>query len=203
MNDFLILIFRIYKSFRIGSSTLPIMWGEVIPWWFIQEAAAARGFQLPPVIYIGQPPKNNVTELLSLGSSIVNVAMRELSTRRIAVVISGDLSHRHSSDPQAPYPYDPSSALFDEAIKEWGMIDRSSSTEAESDKLLLEKASAVSDSAGSCGYTGIIMLHGMLRELVKCGYEFNNKFYKYAAPTYFGMIVTSWVQNNTRFEQQA
>jgi aromatic ring-opening dioxygenase LigB subunit len=116
-----------------------------------------------------------------------------LSTKRIAVVISGDLSHYHSHDPKAPYPFDPSSTVFDGFIKDWAMLDRNPSTEEKSSQTLLKDAMAVSDSAGSCGYTGLVMLHGMLRELVLDGYSFKNNFYEYAAPTYFGMTVTSWV----------
>lgn len=84
--------------------------------------------------------------------------------------------------------------VFDGFIKEWGQIDRSPEMEAKSAEVLLTNAEAVSDSAGSCGYTGLVMLHSIMGSVVDAGMmTLKVKFYEYFAPTYFGMMITSWI----------
>jgi aromatic ring-opening dioxygenase LigB subunit len=78
---------------------MPLMWGEVIPWHFVQEASTQLNIPLPQVIYIGQPPTKKTDELKTLGRDITNFGKQHLSHKKIVVLISGDLSHYHSKNP--------------------------------------------------------------------------------------------------------
>ncbi|XP_035703578.1 protein TTE1956-like [Folsomia candida] len=181
-------------SFGVGQTQMDIKWGEVIPWHFIQEAAVEVGIPLPSVIYMGQPPIKRITELIKLGKDLASYVLSSMTQKRVVVLISADLSHYHANDPKAPYPFNPNSVVFDGFIKEWGQIDRSPEMEAKSAEVLLTNAEAVSDSAGSCGYTGLVMLHSIMGSVVDAGMmTLKVKFYEYFAPTYFGMMITSWI----------
>lgn len=95
---------------------------------------------------------------------------------------------------RAPYPFHPNSEVFDSEIREWGQISRTPETEWEATAHLL-RADSVADTAGSCGLSGIIMMHSVVSSFVEAGSSFLAKFYEYGAPTYFGMMVTSWTPN--------
>ncbi|ODM92430.1 hypothetical protein Ocin01_14254 [Orchesella cincta] len=178
-----------------GGETLPILWAEVIPWYFIREAAAKANFPVPSAVYIGQPSHVNIDGLRDLGRDISKVALlrEEFTTKKIAVVISGDLSHYHSNDTNSPYPYSPISKVFDKHMVSWAKMDRNAETAEASSKEILENAGGIQGQAGHCGYTGLTMLHGMIEELVHQDWNFKSHFYTYQTPTYFGMMVASWL----------
>ncbi|CAL8080857.1 unnamed protein product [Orchesella dallaii] len=179
----------------VGHETLPLLWAEVIPWYFIRKAAIKAGLPLPPALYIGQPTNVNIDNLRNIGRDISKVALlrKEFADRKIAVVISGDLSHYHSNDKNSPYPYSLVSKVFDEFVVNWAKMDMNAETEDASSKEILEKAGGIQNEAGHCGYTGFAMLHGMLEELVHQDWRFKSHFYTYQVPTYFGMMVSSWL----------
>lgn len=49
---------------------------------------------------------------------------------------------------------------------------------------LLEEAAALAQQARSCGYTGLVLLHGMLQ----AGGSWRSKLLANEAPTYYGMM---------------
>ncbi len=169
----------------------------MIPWYFITEAANRAGVELPAAIYIGTPSQIHLTsKLTSFGRGITKTVIkrREFANKRIAVVVSGDLSHYHSNDPAAPYQYSSVAEIFDRHIVDWAQLDRKEATESESNDYLLVKAGNLESQAGHCGYPGFLMLHGMIQEAVHQGldYKYKAHFYAYDVPTYFGMMVTGW-----------
>ncbi|ODN01829.1 hypothetical protein Ocin01_04844 [Orchesella cincta] len=178
-----------------GSETLPITWGEVIPWYFILEAASKAGFPVPSAVYIGPSKNVSIDNLRNIGRDITKTVLHreEFANRKIAVVISGDLSHYHSNDPSSPYPYSPFAEVFDKYVVNWAKMDRNAETENSSAYEILEKAGSLSGRAGTCGYTGLVMLHGMMEELVLREWNFTSHFYTYQTPTYYGMTVASWL----------
>ncbi|KAJ6636478.1 Protein TTE1956 [Pseudolycoriella hygida] len=182
--------------------TLPLRWGEVIPWWFINNAAENAGFQLPPVIYIGQPSKRSqegmIPELLKLGKNIYQwtESNENVASKNIVVVISSDLSHYHSDDPTSPYAFNEVATVFDEYIKQWAEIDMNSSNNQTSYDKLITKAGGCVDPAGSCGYTGLVTLHGILDEAVHRGSNFKAEVLDYSAPTYYGMMVNNFINSS-------
>lgn len=92
-----------------------------------------------------------VPELTRIGGEVYK--WLETRPERIAVVVSADLAHTFRED--GPYGYTPAAVPFDRAIGAWA-------SELDQDALLVEAASLV-DEALSCGYTGLVLLNGMLR----------------------------------------
>ncbi len=150
-------------------------------------------------MYIGLTTKVHISKLTNVGRDIVKTVLEreEFANKSIVVVISGDLSHSHSSDPAAPYPFSLVSSVFDKHVVNWAKMDRNAANEEESNDNLLVKAGSIEDQAGHCGFSGLVMLHGMLQELVNQNWDYKSNFYAYEVPSYFGMMVTSWTPAKT------
>jgi len=128
-------------------------------------------------------PKN-----LAIGEALGN--FYQTCSQRIVHVVSGDLSHTHAYDLTLDPWYLPrlsniksfaptmESKLFDEAIIKWA---KELNTQA-----LLEEAGGLVSKALACGFDGIVILHGAIKNYL--GNFFSEVLY-YAHPTYFGMIV--------------
>lgn len=190
--------------FRAPTDLLPLRWGEVIPWWFINNAAKKVGFQLPPVIFIGQPLKRRsgtqkmIPELLKLGKDIYQwtESNETIASKNIVILISSDLSHYHSADPTSPYQFSEYATVFDDYVKEWAGTDMNlPNNEIGFDKLIT-KAGGYVDVIGSCGYAGLVSLHGVLNEAVQNGSNFKAQILDYSAPTYYGMMVNNFIRSN-------
>lgn len=82
--------------------------GAVVPLWFLQEAGW-RG----PTVVVGLNPTHE-GGLTELGRAIAGAAQQQ--QRRVALVASGDMSHRLK--PDAPCGFHPSARLFDEMFIE-------------------------------------------------------------------------------------
>ena len=118
-----------------------------------------------------------IPELLHLGRSLY-LRLHHLK-QRVAVIISADLAHTHQKD--GPYGYSTSAQPFDDAVGVWlKTLDPTA---------LLETAAGYVNEALSCGYTGLVMLHGMLSE---GGLKrWTPKLLINAHPTYYGMALAS------------
>jgi len=131
-----------------------------------------------------------VPELVQLG----RLLRRWLDARpeKITVVISGDMSHTHRAD--GPYGYSDQSAVFDQAVGVWA-ADPCRQAAA-----LLGHARSLQPQALSCGFTGMVMLHGIL-----CSNDDNTAATAHGAVlewdahvwanrnvTYYGMMVASY-----------
>ena len=157
----------------------PLRWGEIIPLSFLNATLGSTS-----LVVLGQPARRQtdevqmVPELLSLGRALFE-SLDALSAR-VLVVVSGDLAHTHLAS--GPYGYNPAAVPFDAALGAWA----SSLDPAP----LLENATALADDAKSCGFTGAVMLHGLLN--ASCG-RFTPRLLANAAPTYYGMMVAQFV----------
>jgi len=118
-----------------------------------------------------------IPELLALGR---NIARRfEEPGRRVAVVVSSDLAHTHLAS--GPYGYSPTAEPFDAACGRWaGTLNATA---------LLVDAASLADRALSCGFTGMVMLHGLLSALPV---RFVPDLLANAHPTYYGMLVSTF-----------
>jgi len=160
---------------------MPLRWGEVIPLWFMQSRLVKL---LTRTLIMSQPSRRNVDgqamipELLRVGSQIYSFL--DALPERVIVVISSDLAHTHSAD--GPYGFSPSAAPFDIACGKWA-----STLDAEP---LLETAGSLLKDALSCGYTGMVMLHGMIRS---SGVAWQPRLYANFYPTYYGMLVATFL----------
>ena len=113
-----------------------------------------------PVIIWSNPERrydhapDMVSEILSLGRQIQKW-IDELP-ERVGVVISADLSHTHT--PDGPYGYSNASDPFDTAIGRWA----SDPCSVEGSSSLLTTCRNLQNDAKCCGYTGLVLLHGMI-----------------------------------------
>lgn len=134
-----------------------------------------------------------VPELLRWGHFVRQFLDASIPNISVGVVISGDLSHTHQQD--GPYGYSNASAPFDAAIGRWAENPCSQ----QGRHALLQEARALQPQALSCGFTGFVMLHGML-----CGCCNSSDSYEDTADpwisdvkvnrnvTYFGMLAATF-----------
>jgi len=110
-------------------------------------------------------------------------------SERIAFVVSGDLSHCHAHGavdaiympvPGANMPKSEKADPFDEAIENW--------LKTMKEDYLLKEACSMVPSALSCGFDGLVILHGVMSGNEKEN-KFKTTFLVRKAPTYFGMAV--------------
>ena len=139
------------------SKSIQLNWGEIIPLLLLpqrsllQKNISTMIWSMPHRRYDHGP--DMVPELLDIGKDIAKWATNR--PERIAVIISGDLSHTHQSD--GPYGFSNASSVYDKAIGKW-VTDPYQNT-----KYLLQKATRLQPEAKSCGYTGYIMWHGFMQ----------------------------------------
>ncbi|KAL9985097.1 hypothetical protein ACROYT_G007462 [Oculina patagonica] len=130
----------------------PLRWGEIVPLYFTKSI-----LNRSKVIILSQPSRRYtdsvemIPELRHLGKSLFQVLHSQ--SERIVVIISADLAHTHLKS--GPYGFSTAAEPFDKASGAWV-------TTQDSDKLAVEAASYV-DKALSCGFTGLVMLDGMLK----------------------------------------
>lgn len=160
------------------SSTMPIplRWGEVVPLWFLKNIDTKY-------VIMTQPTKRHdqshtmIPELLQLGRHLARFFSQD--SHKITIIISGDLAHTHLS--KGPYGYSKKAAIFDNFIEQW---IRSA---GKNPSLLLIKAAEVLDEALCCGFTGFVLLQGIL-ETIPLEFMLNASGH----PTYYGMAVATY-----------
>lgn len=137
-----------------------------------------------------------IPELLTLGKNIHQwtESNENVASKKIAVMISSDLSHCHSADPTSPYPFSEFATVFDECIKNWAETDMNLTNNQTSYDKLITDAGGYVDRILSCGYTGLVTLHGLLSEAVCRGSNFKSELLDYSAPTYYGMMVNNFIR---------
>ncbi|CAG5114861.1 unnamed protein product [Candidula unifasciata] len=165
-----------------SSEPFPLRWGEVIPFHFMP------GLNESKVVILSHPSRRYsedvemIPELLKLGSSLYSIL--ETSSKRVVIVISADLAHTHSAS--GPYGYSNASEPFDEACGKWA-------TSLQPDYLLTTAASLV-DQALSCGYTGLVTLHGLMEAGDIATWTPSLRVNHH--PSYYGMMVASFYRSD-------
>lgn len=124
----------------------PLDHGALVPLYYLREA----GWDGPTVVigFTMQP----IDKHLAFGRAIRRAI--ESSGRRVALVASGDLSHRLI--PGGPYEYEPTAHLFDEQIVE--AVARGNA------RAIIEIDPDLRERAGECGYRSIVIALGSLKE---------------------------------------
>jgi aromatic ring-opening dioxygenase LigB subunit len=135
-----------------------------------------------------------VPELLHVGCLLRTWLEQRPET--FAVVVSADLSHTHRQD--GPYGYSNTSIAFDAALVEWA-----SGNPCRNQAALLERARHLQAGAKSCGYTGLVLLHGILcssnenweSQSPHNSQLWESKVWANGNATYFGMMAVSIAKN--------
>jgi aromatic ring-opening dioxygenase LigB subunit len=188
-----------------------LAWAEVIPLLLIPRRHDLSRHRVPPLrqhLIWSHPQRrhdvaalaNLIPELLRLGQVVGD--WLDALPASVAVVISGDLSHVHQDS--GPYGGAPAIAQqMDAALGQWA------SNPCHETSSLLKTAAALQPTALSCGFTGFVLLHGML-----CGGSdtiTTGSWQRKAAPTrdwtsrvlvnrnvtYYGMMVAQFTRDSS------
>lgn len=144
----------------------PLDHGALVPLYYLHEAGWRRR-----VVVIGFTDQSNEKHL-AFGRAIGKAA--DAIHRKVALVASGDLSHRLIVG--GPYEYEPTAHLFDEQIVD--AIARGDSSDVLNiDAKLMERA-------GECGYRSIVIALGCVGENLR-----NQQVLNYEGPFGVGYMV--------------
>eukprot|EP00977_Amphora_coffeiformis_P005867 scaffold1230_cov166-Amphora_coffeaeformis.AAC.10 len=168
------------KAYADDSQDTPLQWAEVIPLLFVNTTNVQRRHLIwsQPLRRFGAAEGTDlVNELLQLGRKLFT--WMENRPERVAVLISADLSHTHRAN--GPYGYSATSQPFDNSIHSWA------TSPCRNAKALLQHATKLQPRALSCGYTGMVLLHGIL-----CGQRhaanWDSVVFVNQNVTYYGMM---------------
>jgi AmmeMemoRadiSam system protein B len=98
------------------------------------------------------------------------------SKKRIAVIASGDMSHRLKED--GPYGFHPAGPQFDKTIMT--LLQQKNSEK------IIHLPSSLVDEAGECGYRSIAILMGILQDI-----DFTPQILSYEGPWGIGYLVAN------------
>ncbi|GAW90869.1 AmmeMemoRadiSam system protein A [Calderihabitans maritimus] len=158
------------RSARQYQADVRLDHGILVPLYYLKEA----GLTVPIVaITMGLLPRE---DLFAFGVALQE-GIKEAG-KRVALVASGDLSHRLL--PGAPAGYNPKGTEFDEYIKE--------ALEKFDVKAIVQVPENLAESAGECGLRTIIMLLGALD-----GFQVSSRVYSYEGPYGVGYLVAELI----------
>ena len=150
-----------------GYEDVPLRYGEIIPLSFVRQSLRKEGKgrdcskkKDPSCVIISLPNRRYqhgsemVEEMVEFGSKLYGSLGRIFAKERVAILVSADLAHTHAED--GPYGFSPAADPFDNACCKWAAtLD---------EKPLLHDARQLLDDAKSCGYLGLVVLHGVLNQ---------------------------------------
>lgn len=154
---------------------LTIDQGTFVPLYYLRQA----GFDGPIVLL--SPRFNHYDTMTVLGKAVVKAA--QTLHRRIAVVASGDLSHRLL--PQSPNGYSPQGAVFDKTVM--------TALQKQDLPLLQSMPQSLIDDAGMCGLPSVYFLFGALHYMSPI-----MPVYSYEGPFGVGYGVALYVNDDKR-----
>ncbi|HSB09251.1 MAG TPA: class III extradiol dioxygenase subunit B-like domain-containing protein [Blastocatellia bacterium] len=131
---------------RLLSRDYPLDHGALVPLYYLHEAGWSG-----PTVVIGFTLQSNEKHL-AFGRAIRSAALA--IDRRVALVASGDLSHRLIVG--GPYEYEPTAHLFDEQI-----VDAIASGNS---REIIDVDPDLRTRAGECGYRSIVIALGSVGE---------------------------------------
>ena len=150
---------------RLHDRDYPLDHGALVPLYYLHEAGW-RG----PIVVIGFTHQSNEKHL-AFGRAIARAAGS--TGRRLAVLASGDLSHRLVVG--GPYEYEPTAHLFDEQI-----VDAIARGDPHG---VIDVDPDLRNRAGECGYRSIVIALGATADLR------NNEVLSYEGPFGVGYLV--------------
>ncbi len=151
----------------------PLDHGAMVPLYYLREAGWDG-----PVVVLGFTHQS-IEKHLAFGRAIERAARAE--DKRIAVVASGDLSHRLIVD--GPYEFEPTAHLFDEQI-----VDAIATGRA---RRVIEIDPDLRARAGECGYRSIIIALGSVAEDLR-----DHQVLSYEGPFGVGYMVAVLIDAN-------
>lgn len=147
----------------------PIHWGVSVP---VSIVTQVTGLRLP-IVPITVAPDVSLQDCQRVGRAICDAA--SMSARRVALVISTDLSHALA---RGPYGYDSRAVAYDQTIERLLSSDHLAEVELVNEELLRR--------ARAEGWRELCLLAAALGNAFHCWIA------EYAAYSYFGMICASF-----------
>lgn len=135
--------------------------GILVPLHYLEEAGLSDASIIPiSVAFL------SLLELYHFGTLIRDAA--DALGRRVAIVASGDMSHRLKDD--GPYDYHPDGERFDKEIKT--LLEQGDVT------ALLDIPEELRSNAGECGYRSLVIMFGALdgRQFTPCVFSYEGPF---------------------------
>ena len=184
----------LHRAKEVGVYILGI--NEALAWQHELNAELDHGI-LVPLYYLEQAGLKDIPvaavstgflsreRLYAFGKIIAEAA--ENLNRRIAIIASGDMSHRLLDD--GPYSYHPDGPVFDQEIKN-RLVNRDVQGILELPEVLIENA-------GECGYRSLIILLGALE-----GRDFDCRVYSYEGPFGVGYLTAGFTPGEVRQERK-
>lgn len=172
---------------RRDQSVLPLDWGNLVPLWFLGHdhnalghgnvlAPAPAGDGGPPVVLVSPSRMLPRESLIAFGMAVADAAAA--SGRKVGFVASCDWAHTHRED--GPYGFHPAASEVDrrvvEAVERNALLELLDITEAEASVVAID------------GLWQALMLQGVLERV-----PMQSELLSYEAPTYYGMLVGSWL----------
>lgn len=152
-------------------ATMPLDWGALIPLWFM------GGRDEPPLPTVVACPARDLSAELHVRAGRAIAVAAAASGKRVAVIASAD--HGHAHDPEGPYGFDPTAAVYDELITNVVRENRLAD--------LVELEPKLVESAKADSWWQLLMLHGAIGDA-----KFEVELLSYEAPTYFGMLCAAF-----------
>ncbi|MCX5779470.1 MAG: AmmeMemoRadiSam system protein B, partial [Firmicutes bacterium] len=148
--------------------------GIMVPLYYLEKA----GLGPKPIVAISVGYLEKA-ELYTLGKLIQEAA--DQLGRRVAVVASGDMSHRLKNE--GPYDYHPDGPRFDLIIK--GLLNRGDV------QGIMNIPDKLRENAGECGYMSIIIMLGSLD-----GFEIKPQIFSYEGPFGVGYMTAGLIRGS-------
>jgi len=149
--------------------------GIMVPLYYLQQTGLRT-----PLVAISIGLLSNI-DLYRFGTLIQKTA-HQLG-RRVALIASGDMSHRLKEE--GPYRFHPDGSVFDGQIRE---LIGQGNVEG-----ILNIASGLRENAGECGYPSIVIMLGALD-----GHELQSRVFSYEGPFGVGYLVAGIIPTNER-----
>lgn len=162
--DFVLIDQENARRYRLNSD---LDHGILVPHYYLSQAGLG---QIPiAAISIGFLP---LIQLYRLGTLIARSA-DELG-RKIALIASGDMSHRLKSE--GPYDYHPDGIRYDREVEKLLL--------ASDTKGIINIPEKLRENAGECGYRSLVIMLGCLD-----GYQYQSEIFSYEGPFGVGYLV--------------
>lgn len=149
--------------------------GTGVPLYFLTKALDRKKLTIVPMSYSLLDYENHYKFGIALQRDMLN------DTKRIALIASGDLSHRLTED--APAGFSHWAKKFDETL-----VNKISTKDTEG---ILKLDADFVEEAGECGLRSIIMLLGMLNTIT-----YEPEVYSYEGPFGVGYMVANLILKN-------
>jgi len=160
-----------YKE-KDSSSAEDLDHGVLVPLYYL--SAGLKKTKILPIYYSYLGRESHV----KFGEIINTVLNDELKNKRVAIVASGDLSHRLTMD--APGGYTPLAKTFDEQFVTYLKKGRVTK--------IIDMDHEIVEEAGECGFRSALILFGALKNL-----KYNVNVLSYEAPFGVGYLVCDFI----------